>query len=734
MFQGLFVDGFAGGGGASTGIARAIGRDVDIAINHDPMAIAVHKANHPGTEHHCQDIRMVWPTAATRHRPVAGAWFSPDCKEHSKAKGGPVKDRNIRQLPWEIIPWLKDTQPTVGYVENVEEMQMWGPLDEQGHVIKELRGTEFKRWIRAIRALGYRVEWRELRACDYGAPTSRKRLYIVMRRDKLPIRWPKPTHGRPDSPGVRRGRLLPYRTAAECIDWSIPCPSIFDRRRPLKENTERRIAHGVMRYVVNAARPFIVPVTHSKGGGRSHDSVEPLRTVTTANGGEFAAVDATLAPHVTKFRTGSIGSDAGEPMPTVTANGEPARPAGATPLGLVGCTMVQTGHGEREGQAPRALDIDKPLGTVVAGANNFGAVGATLVGVGGRRAQSPPMAVDVPAPTLTSKADGAIVAAAMAPLQNGERRPGEKPREQDIDGPLSTIATGGKHAVVTAHLVNTANGGTTGRGPNTWPAEEPVRTITTSPGFAEVETALAPIIDRQFGRSRGAAADEPLGVTTAGGGGKSAQVSAFLAAHYTSNTNGGRGRPDMPLKTVLAGGQHHSVVAAHMEQANTGRIGHEIAKPVSTITTTGAHQRVVETTLIEEGALPPDLMAKAVRVAAFLVKYYGSAIGAPLDEPVHTVTTLPRYAVVTVTIDAVTYVIVDIGMRMLTPRELARAQGFPEDYILAPVTPKMKRGKLVHEPLTIADQIRMIGNSVCPDVAAALVAANQPGIEMRMAA
>lgn len=633
MFQGLFVDGFAGGGGASTGIARAIGRDVDIAINHDPMAIAVHKANHPTTEHHCQDIRIVWPRAATHNKPVAGVWFSPDCKEHSKAKGGPVKDRNIRQLPWEIIPWLKDTQPLVGFVENVEEMQNWGPLDENGRVIKELRGKEFKKWIRSIRSLGYRVDYRELRACDYGAPTSRKRLYIIMRRDGGKIVWPKPTHAPANDNRVLSGKLLPYKTAADCIDWSIPCPSIFDRTKDLVENTERRVAHGVMRYVVNAAKPFLIPVTH-QGDARAYSSEEPLRTITTANGGEFAAVDVTLAPHVTKFHSGSIGAPMDGPMPTVTSNGESARPAGATPLGIAAASMVQIGYGERKGwedgkgQAPRSLDIQKPNGTAVAGGNKF----------------------------------------------------------------------------------------------------------------ALVQTDMVPIIDRQFGNSMPGDASDPIGATTAGGGGKSALVSAFLSRFHKSNTNGGKGDPQLPLGTVTAGGLHHAVVAAHLEQANGGprnknSAGRDARRPLSTATTAGSQQRVVQTTLIEQDTLPPAMMDKAVKVAAFLVKYYGSAVGQEIDKPFDTVTTLPRFAVVTVTIDAVTYVIVDIGLRMLTPRELARAQGFPEDYVLDPVVPQLIRGKWVSKPLTKAQQIRMIGNSVCPDVAAALVAANKPVTqELRKAA
>jgi len=625
IFQGLFIDGFAGGGGASTGIGQAIGRPVDIAVNHSPTAIAIHKANHPTTTHYCQDIRAVWPKAVTRMEPVAGAWFSPDCKEFSKAKGGPVKDRSIRSLADEVVVWLRDVQPTVAYLENVEEFAYAAPLDAENRPIKGQEGKAFRRHLRQWRGAGYRVQYRVLRACDYGAPTSRKRLYIVMRRDGLPIVWPKPTHGAPGSPGVRSGRLLPYRTAAECIDWSTPCPSIFERKRPLKDATLRRIAHGVMRYVVNAAEPFIVPVTHA-GDFRVQSTSEPLRTITTANGGEFSVVDITvtglgepepaIAPHVTKFHSGSVGADVTEPMPTVTSNGDPARPAGATPLGMVG---------------------------------------ATLVGVGGRRGQSPPMPMTASYPTTTVKADAAIAAAAMVRLQHGERRQGERPREQDLRQPAATIAAGG---------------------------------------------------------------------------GNHAAVTAFLSSFYTSNTNGGRADPGKPLTTACAGGQHHAVVAAHIEQASTGgMLGRPAGAPLTTITTSGSQQRIVETALIEADALPPEMLARAVMVAAFLVKYYGNeSDGHGLAEPIHTVTTKDRFAVVTVTIDATTYVIVDIGLRMLKPRELARAQGFPDHYVLDPVVTKVKRGKLVHEPLTIAEQISAIGNSVCPPVARALVAANQPGV------
>ncbi len=593
MTHPLIIDNFAGGGGASTGIERATGRAIDVAINHDPEAVAMHIANHPTTKHYCQSILAVDPLDVTGGAPVALIWFSPDCKHHSKAKGGKPREKNIRDLAWVVVHWaerlLKATKdgsgaPQVIMLENVEEFRQWGPLDADGLPIKERQGEEFDLWCRRLKRLGYKISYRELRACDYGAPTSRKRLYLIARRDGLPIVWPEPTHGKPGSPEVVSGKRLPWRAAAECIDWLIRCPSIFDRKRPLKDATLRRIAHGTMRYVVNAAEPFIVPVTHSKNDTRVHATTDPLRTITTANGGEFAAVDVHLAPHVTKFRTGSVGSDAVAPMPTVTANGDSARPAGATPLGIAAATLMTMGYGERRGQQPRVPHVDVPARTITAG--------------------------------------------------------------------------GGKHGLVTA----------------------------------------------------------------------------FLSHFYTSNTNGGQGDPLHPAKAITAEGQHHAVVCAHVEQANTGgMLGRRADQPLTTITTTGAQQRLVQTTMIEADALPPGQMGRAVEVAAFLVKYYGNEVdGHGLAAPIGTVTTKDRFAVVTVTIDAVTYVIVDIGMRMLTRRELANAQGFPSDYELAPLcdVARQKDGtwrKLKDpRPLSISSSIRMIGNSVCPDMSETLVKANLP--------
>ncbi|KEZ00347.1 C-5 cytosine-specific DNA methylase [Sphingomonas sp. BHC-A] len=634
MFQGLFIDGFAGGGGASTGIAWAIGRDVDHAINHSETAIAIHKANHPGAEHHCTDIRIpMLPQTVTKGEPVAGAWFSPDCKEFSKAKGGPVKDRSIRALCWEVVAWLKDVRPTVGYLENVEEFEYAAPLDSDGLPLKGQEGREFKRFVKAIRALGYKVAWKLLRACDFGTPTSRKRLYMVMRCDGLRIAWPKPTHGRPNSPGVRSGRLLPYLTAASCIDWSIPTRSIFGRAKDLADSTLRRIAHGVMRYVVNATLPFIVPVTH-QGSVRVHNIEEPLRTATGANRGELALGDAVLAPHITKFYSTGIGSPMDREMPTVTANGATSRQAAATPLGRAEAVMVPHINTNRNAQKPYTA----------------------------------------------------------------------------ANEPTHTITAGGAHQNL-------------------------------------VQTELVPFITygQQGGLNR--PIDEPAHTVTASNKDTNGVVTAFLSSFYGSNKTGGGGEPDQPHKTIRAGGQHHALVTAHIEQANGGprntrSAGRDARRPLSTATTTGSQQRIVETTLIEEGDLPPELMEQAVKVAAFLVKYYGTdgeneaSQIQPVDRPLDTVTTKARFAVVTVTIDARTYIIVDIGLRMLTPRELARAQGFPDSYVLDPECwYTTEKGNRKFGRLPKAMQISAIGNSVCPPVARALVAANQPGVaDMKLTA
>jgi DNA (cytosine-5)-methyltransferase 1 len=377
---GLIIDNFAGGGGASTGIELALGRSPDLAVNHDPEAVAMHEANHPSTRHLCGDVWDVDPVRVCSGRPVALAWFSPDCKHHSKAKGGKPRDAKIRGLAWVVVRWARAVRPAVIMLENVEEFADWGPLRDDGTPHPDRKGWTFRRWVGSLEAAGYVVESRELRACDYGAPTTRKRLFVIARRDGLPIVWPSPTHG----PGRR-----PYRTAADCIDWSLPCPSIFERERPLADKTLARIARGIRRFVIESARPFIVPTAHA-GDHRVHSIDEPLRTVCGGRRGDHA---------------------------------------------LVAPTLIQTGYGERPGQSPRSLDLNAPLGTVVGCGAKHALVAAFLAKhYGGHEGAG--SSLDRPVDTVTAQDHHSVVAAFM-------KRDFGQSVGQCADAPAATVTAGG---------------------------------------------------------------------------------------------------------------------------------------------------------------------------------------------------------------------------------------------------------------------------------------------------
>lgn len=346
--SGIVVDNFAGGGGASTGIEAALGRPVAIAINHSRAAIAMHAANHPETRHYQEDIWTVDPREAAAGRVVEVAWFSPDCTHFSRAKGGQPRSKEVRGLADVVIRWARAVKPRLILLENVEEFQTWGPLDENGYPIKSAEGSDFRAWLAALVDCGYQVEYRVLVAADYGAPTTRKRFFLVARCDGQPIVWPTPTHG--------RGRERGWRTASEVIDWSLPCPSIFGRKRPLADATMRRIAAGLRRYVIDSAAPFVVPLTHH-GQRRAHPMGEPLPTVTAANRGELALVTPFLAKyHGGDERNLSRGQGLDDALRTVDTENR---------FALVAPTLVTTGYGERDGQAPRVPGLHKPLGTVV---------------------------------------------------------------------------------------------------------------------------------------------------------------------------------------------------------------------------------------------------------------------------------------------------------------------------------------------------------------------------------
>ena len=332
----LIVDNFAGGGGASTGIEMATGYSVDIAINHDPEAIRMHKTNHPSTKHYCESVWDVDPVKVCGGHPVALAWFSPDCKHFSKAKGGKPKDKNIRGLAWVACRWAGLVRPRVIMLENVEEFKTWGPLNRAHRPIKKKQGVTYRKFVSQLQALGYEVQTRELVAADYGAPTMRKRFFLIARCDGRPITWPEPTHAPADSEAVKAGRLKSYAGAYTQIDFSLPCPSIFDTSeeikqkygiravRPLAENTMRRIARGLKKFVLDNPDPFIVDRKayaliqyHSETAAhevRGQGIREPIMTVDGSN--RYGLV----AGFLSKFYKSGTGQDLREPLHTVTTS------------------------------------------------------------------------------------------------------------------------------------------------------------------------------------------------------------------------------------------------------------------------------------------------------------------------------------------------------------------------------------------------------------------------------
>lgn len=699
----MIIDSFAGGGGASTGIEAALGRSPDVAINHNAAALALHAVNHPETLHLDSNIWDVEPREVTKGRHVGLLWASPDCKHFSKAKGSALRDRNIRDLAWVVVKWAEEARPDVICMENVEEFVTWGPVGEDGQPIKELAGITYELWIKRLKKAGYRVQSRELRACDYGAPTIRKRWFLVARCDGRPIRWPKPTHGDPQSPKVRKGKLLPWRTAAECIDWSLPCPSIFDSKaeikekhnlnavRPLAPNTLARVARGMKRYVLESERPFIVNLTH---GARLEDAADPLRTITGAHRGEKAVV----VPSIVGCGGRAAQSRARggeEPFATITAKAD----------ACIASAFLAT---MRNSQKPWQ-GADEPTHTITAGG-----AGLTLIAPSLTRFNSGATGSDLrsPAPTVTAnswikKPGGAaplgVLAPYLASIAHGDS--GGR-REYPMGEPLGTVTRGGiQHAVIQPHLL--AMKGTARRSCDV---------------LAPHPTVLA-------------------------GGGHSALIAPSLVQTGYGERDGQAPRAldiQAPLGTVVAGGAKHAPVAAFLAQQNggphmNGHSGRDPCDPLSTVTAAGSQQ---------------------TPIAAFFAKYYGTGDGARHDEPAHTVTVRDRFAhteaqlaappfapehhararevaeflraqdawhggeFVTLSIDGAEFVVVDIGLRMLTPRELFNAQGFPADYVIEGVLQGLETEEPTFKPFTKDVQVSCCGNSVCPPLAEAIVGAN----------
>lgn len=733
-----FVVEFAGGGGACEGYSQATGRNVDAAVNHAIDAIAMHRMNHSQTFHYCQDVWQVDPVRDIleylQRRKVAGAWFSPDCKHFSKAKGGALVDKRVRGLAWILQKWFARRGPVswragprrrrrvvgrgpacprVNFLENVEEFKTWGPLiakrcPKTGRVVKrEVRdpktdeviitagtvaaagehvpfhhqwlvpdtkrsGLYYRRLMQFAADLGGVAESRELRAYQFGAPTIRKRLFLIIRFDGKPIVWPVPSHDAPDNIEVQAGKRKPWRTIAECLDFALPCPSIFLTKaegrainavRPLADATMARVAKGVDRYVLRAKKPFLVSLTH-QGGDRTTSTAEPFRTVTGAHRGETALVNPTLAPIITEH-----------------ANQKHQRNFPVDEPGRTQCANVKGGHfavvspylvpryGEREGQEPRTRPVDVP-GPVVVPTGNGGSL------------------------------------AAVALTKFSENSTGHQP-----DEPLHTVMAGApRHGMIAAHLTK-FRAGAVGSG-----MDEPAPTVTAN----------------SFIKRPGGCA--PMGLV----GASVVKLRGDSASHAPGHA------ADEPAHTISAQGTHHGVNAIYLAQHNGGEnghqtIGHAATDPASTISSKGSQQQVV---------------------GAALVPYYGSEDdGTGTDAPGRTVTTRDRFGLAEANglVPPLTpemevgarrvaaflrshgvefegefatvgeYVIIDIGMRMLTPRELFRAQGFPESYVIdRGVFLDEKTGQRVVRPLTKTAQVRMCGNSVCPPVAAALIGANLP--------
>ena len=611
----IIVDNFAGGGGASTGIELATGRVVDIAINHDPDAILMHRTNHPHTMHYQASVWDVDPVEVCRGRPVGLAWFSPDCKHFSKAKGGKPVDKNIRGLAWIVLRWAGTVRPRVIILENVEEFQTWGPV-RRGHPVKSKTGQTFRQWLGQLEALGYTVEWRELVAADYGAPTTRKRFFLIARSDERPIVWPEPTHAPADSQEVKAGTKKPWRSAAEIIDWNLPTPSIFATKeevrerygvaavRPLARNTMRRVARGVDKFVIRSASPFLVIVNHA-GEFRGQGLAEPIQTITAKHG--YGVASPVMAPLTMHNNQNAVGTSITDPVNTITGTGAGGHQMLITPtLAAIG----QTGGGDR------CRSMEEPTHTQV------------------------------------SKAEECVVCPAMIQYHTEQT---ERVRGQGVTDPIMTIDASNRYGLAAASMVKYYGSAKHGQ-----EIADPLHTVTAK----DREGLTVANLSKFYGGVVGAAASDPLPTVTA------VDHNALQTAHMVKmkGTNLG-GQAQDPLQTITAGGGHHGVVTTRIAKAEPGTDLQNWPK--------------IRATLNE------------------FCDYH-----------------LEDTEVILFSIGGAWYFMADIGLRMLTPRELYRANGFPDDYKIDRDYTGKEYGK--------TKQVARCGNAVPPPFATALVRANLP--------
>jgi len=610
----IVVDFFCGGGGAGTGLEMGLGRTVNVAKNHSPQAISMHTVNHPGAMHFTTDVFDGDPDTECGGKAVGWFHMSPDCTHHSQAAGGQPRKREIRNLSWIGLKWAGKKMPRVISLENVKQILQWGPLIAKrckatGRVVKlggnvaepgevvpvhqqflvpdpKRRGQTWAVFVAELKRLGYAVEWRVIKACDFGAPTSRERLFMIARCDGQPIVWPEPTHAKNPVKGQQK-----WKTAADCIDFSDLGKSIFGRKKDLAPATLRRVAKGMKKFVIENPAPFIVPIANWSGE-LAQSSAEPLRTITSwPRGGSFAMASPVIAPAT---HQGSVRvNDPMEPLPTVTC----------------------ANRGE--------LTLISPV----------------MVGAGGPEYSGKPTTADQPAGTLMTQNHRAIAAAHLVKFRFNDAG-------KALDEPLPTITSGGNY-------------------------------------------------------QRPAGAAHAMGLST-----------VFMAQMNGGfNTTFAKGM-DEPLTTVTNTGSQQQLVSASLATLRRNCVGRGADEPVPTMTAGAEHHALLHY------KLSPEHEDGALRVAAFLISYYGTENISACDAPTPTITTKDRLAMVTVMVKGTPYVIVDICLRMLKPSELYKAQGFPADYIIS----HGADGK----PFTKTQQVHMCGNSVSPPPMAALARANDP--------
>ena len=652
----IIVDNFAGGGGASTGIELAAGRPVAIAINHDPDAILLHKTNHPYTEHLQASVWDVDPVEVCKGRTVGLAWFSPDCKHFSKAKGSALVDRNIRGLAWIVLRWAAKVRPRVIMLENVEEFQTWGPV-RKGKPIKKKAGQTFRKWKQQLEDLGYVIEHQELIAADYGAPTTRKRFVLVARCDGKPIVWPERTNAPRDSEEVKSGKLKPWRSAAEIIDWTLPGYSIFASRkeiwdtygvraqRPLKPNTLRRIIRGVDKFTIKSGNPFIVPTGYGERKGqapRVQDLADPLGTVVAKD--KFTVCQPVATPFGMECNHSGGGhiNDLRNPLNTITGK----HTGGMAQSVMVPWTVTNTSNSI-------GSPASEPVHTITSAGNQILA-SASLMCIGQTGGGDRIRDIREPVPTIVSKQEACLLSANL--IQYHTEKDGEIARTADLQKPIPTIDAANRHGLVTAQLVEYyGNGQSVGVG-------EPLHTVTSHDRDA---LALAHI-QKFYGGVVGSECTDPL-----------------------------------PTVTAI---DHNALCAAHVVKFKGQELGTSPAEPLPTITAQSCAGGYAECRSLLVKVDSCQDLGHWPKIRALLNQHCGYQ--------------LQEDEIILLIIRGVAYFIADILLRMLTPRELYNAMGFPPDYII----------DVDHlgRPYPKSKQVARCGNAVCPPMARAMVQANFP--------